>query len=248
MDLAPALEHTQFSPSMPEAARFPSLATAKTAIESVFEAGALRIHKSSAGFDDRDVAAAIDVIERAENWIDDGSLKYLVLDFGHASRSMQGAHPRSVPVRSANFAVLLHAHANLVLRVPVISVAIARTRIAGADLEMALSSNVIFAEEEASFVLPRRGDGDGRVFSFLDSKLGPKFGPGTFDGGVTLTAHEMRELRLVRDVYPSGEAGPGVDKWMAQSIRRHNAAYLVYRAQRVVAPVRWSEITETAGA
>lgn len=247
MDLAPALEHTQFSPSALEAARFPSLATTKTAIESVFAAGALRIHKRSAGFDDRDVAAAIDIVERAEGWVDDGSLKYLVLDFDHASRPVQGPHPRSAPIKGASFAVLLHAYANLVVRVPVISVAVARTRIAGSDLEMALSSNVIFAEEDASFVLPRRGHGDGNVFSFLDSKLGPKFGPGAFDGGVTLTAHQMRELRLVRDVFPVGEVTPGVDKWMAQTVRRHNAAYLVYRAQRVVAPVRWSEVAEIAG-
>ena len=45
------------------------------------------------------------------------------------------------------------------------------------------------------------------------------------------------------EVHEPGNTLAKAGHWMHMTSRKHNAAYLIYRAQRVVNPVRWSALT-----
>ena len=183
------------------------------------EAGALIIAKGFAGFDDADCLAALDAMEQAEGWVWDGRLRYIVFDLAH-ERAKE-------PPRPSHFDPLLYAYANLILRAPVISLAIARGDLSGSDLEIALASNAIIASSTARVTLPRSLD---RALALMER-------------GASHAASDLVSERLVAEVHEPGNTLAKARHWMHMTSRKHNAAYLIYRAQRVVNPVRWSALT-----
>lgn len=198
------------------------------------EAGALIIAKAFAGFDEADCLAALEAMEQAEGWVWDGRLRYIVFDLAH-ERAKE-------PVRPSNFDQLLYAYANLILRAPVISLAIARGEISGADLEIALASNAIIASSSARFTLPRNLSGvAGRL---LAGKMREDRALALIERGAAHAASDLVSERLVAEVHAPGEVLAKGRHWMHMTGRKHNAAYLIYRAQRVVNPVRWSALSQ----
>ena len=197
------------------------------------EAGALIIEKDRDGFDDADCLAALDAMEQAEGWVWDGRLRYIVFDLAH-ERAKE-------PPRPSHFDPLLYAYANLILRAPVISLAIARGDLSGSDLEIALASNAIIASSTARVTLPRSLDGvSGRL---LAGKMRQDRALALMERGASHAASDLVSERLVAEVHEPGNTLAKARHWMHMTSRKHNAAYLIYRAQRVVNPVRWSALT-----
>lgn len=159
---------------------------------------ALIVTKSRAGFDHGDVqglAWLLDVIAGGAF----GRLKYLVFDFSHAegcSSAVEG------------FEALVAANAQLVRDAPVITIAWARSHMAGADLDFALYCSMLVAESGARFSF----DGDPSALFGLYAALVRRIGfvetERLIETGARLDASDMRDLCLVKDIVePRGGVG-----------------------------------------
>jgi hypothetical protein len=62
--------------------------------------------------------------------------------------------------------------------------------------------------------------------------------------GPSYAASDLVSERLVSEVHAPGDTLAKARHWMHMTGRKHNAAHLIYRAQRVVNPVRWSALTQ----
>lgn len=154
-----------------------------------------------------------------------GRLKFLVFDFAHEGFPLS--------LGAEGFDVLLGELCNLILAVPVITVASARANLAGADLEFALACNIMVSEAERRFSFAADVAVSVAAYGLLAQKVGFVRAERLMEKGEIVGAAEMLDLYLVKDVVDEAEDFSGVEAFLRKSARRHNASYGIYRAQRM---------------
>ncbi len=187
----------------------------------------LVITKLVAGFDD-------DCVDSLRRIVDDvaagrlGPLKFLVLDFAHhMERDSEGG---------TDFNRLVNEVAQLILRAPIVSVACVRANMAGADLELALACNMMIAETGRRFSFAADPALSLATYGFLSQKIGFVRAERLMEIGESMDAGQMRDLLLVKATLERGAGFGEVEQFLARALRRHNAAYAIYRAQRIASP------------
>jgi hypothetical protein len=185
----------------------------------------LIVTKLSQGFD-RDCVNDLARLLAAISCGEISRLKYLVFDF---------AHPRDgASAGSEGFEDLVVANAELILRAPVITVAWARSLLAGADFEFAIHCSMLVAEKDALFSF----DGEPATLFGLYSSLARKIGfvktQRLIEEGAILGAQEMQNLLLAKDVVEPQNGLAAIRGFVRQCGRRYNATYSIFRAQRSV--------------
>ncbi|MGA8170231.1 MAG: enoyl-CoA hydratase [Methylocystis sp.] len=185
----------------------------------------LVVAKSRPGFDD----GCVEELTRLLNAISRGRItcpKYVVFDFAHRRQGDANG--------AIGFQQLVAANSELILDVPVITVAWARSFMAGADFEFASSCAMLVAERDALFSF----DGDpARLFGLYASlarKIGLVKTQRLMETGAVLGAEDMRNLNLVKDVVEPRQGLPPIDDYMRRCGRHYNAAYSIFRAQRSI--------------
>jgi hypothetical protein len=187
----------------------------------------LVITKLVAGFDDECVDSLRLIIEDAAAGRR-GPLKFLVLDFAHhMERDSEGG---------TDFNRLVNDVAQLILRSPIVSVACVRAHLAGADLELALACNLMIAEAGRRFSFAADPTVSLATYGFLSQKIGFVRAERLMETGDSVNAEQMRDLLLVKAMLEEGAGFGEVEQFLARSLRRHNSAYAIYRAQRIASP------------
>jgi hypothetical protein len=187
----------------------------------------LVVTKLAAGFDDA-------CVERLGHIVEDvvagrrGRIKYLVFDFAHhMERDSEGGQ---------GFDQLIRAVADLVLDVPIVSVASVRADLSGADLELALACNVMVAEPGRRFSFAADPAVSLATYGFLSQKIGFVRAERLMERGASLDAVQMNELLLVKSLLEPNLGFAGLEQFLDRSVRRHNSTYGIYRAQRIAHP------------
>ena len=187
----------------------------------------LVVTKLVAGFDD-------DCVEGLRRIVGEvaagrrGSLKFLVLDFAHhMERDSEGG---------ADFNRLVNEVAGLILNSPVVSVACVRAHMAGADLELALACNLMIAERGRRFSFAADPALSLATYGFLSHKLGFVRAERLMENGENLDTGQMQDLFLAKATLQEGAGFAEVEQFLTRSLRRHNSAYAMYRAQRIAHP------------
>lgn len=196
-------------------------------IHRLSDVDTLLVSKPSAGFD----RSCVDNLRLLLRKISAGELpglKYLVFDFAH-----QGEGPADA---AEGFDDLASANAQLILDAPVISIAWARTYLAGADLDFALSCSMMVADRSARFSFDADLTSAVGVYGSLAQKLGFVKAERLMEGGEVLTAEQMLDLCLVKHIVEKDEGIVGAERYVKQCGRRYNASYSMFRAQRITTP------------
>jgi enoyl-CoA hydratase/carnithine racemase len=185
----------------------------------------LIVTKSSQGFD-RSCVNDLTRLLAAISCGEISGLKYLVFDFAHCRDGDATG--------SEGFEELVVANAELILRAPVITVAWARSLLAGADFEFATHCSMLVAEKDALFSF----DGEPATLFGLYSSLARKIGfvktQRLIEEGAILGAQDMRNLLLAKDVVEPENGLAAIRGFVRQCGRRYNATYSIFRAQRSV--------------
>jgi len=201
-------------------------ATVGLAIHDLPALKALVVSKTEAGLSTGTVAA----LSRLVRAVAAGTLplNFLVFDFHHAG-SADTSDERG-------YRDLVQAVTDLILDAPVVSVALARGTMAGADLELALACSMMIADETARFTF----GGDAGLSTGLYRVLAQKIGfvraerliemDGAIDG-----AH-LGGLLLLKEVVPTQAGTAGLEGFLRRMSRRHNSCCGMYRAQRIATP------------
>lgn len=187
----------------------------------------LIVSKPSAGFDRN----SVDNLSLLLSKISGGELpglKYLVFDFAHEGEGAAEA--------AEGFDDLASANARLILDAPVISIAWARTSLAGADLDFALSCSMMVADRSARFSFDADLTSAVGIYGSLAQKLGFVKAERLMEGGEVLTAEQMLDLCLVKHIVEKDEGIVGAERYVKQCGRRYNASYSMFRAQRITTP------------
>jgi len=191
--------------------------------------GAIVVSKDRPGFD----AAAMDGVRQVVRDARGGQLgplKYLVFDFAHMDEVDGEAED--------GFDGLIIEVANLILAAPIVTVAFARGRVGGADLEFALACSMMIGEEGAHFSFAADPIVAIGTYGFLAQKIGFVRAERLMEDGDSLSAQQMHDLLLVKSIAPTGAGLSGVEAFLGKVVRRHNASYGIYRAQRIASPLR----------
>ena len=196
---------------------------------SVGSLDALIVTKSRAGFDRGGVQSLSWLLEIIAGGAF-GRLKYLVFDFAHPAGEASGA--------AEGFEALVAANAELILDAPVITLAWARSAMAGADLEFALHCSMLVAERAARFAF----DGDPEALLGLYAALARRIGfvktERLIESGARLGASDMRDLHLVKDVVETRDDAEAIEDYVRRHGRRYNASCAIFRAQSMaMAPI-----------
>ncbi len=184
----------------------------------------LIVTKSCPGFD----RPTVEDLRRLFSAVAQGSfagLKYLVFDFAHPEPGAAEA--------SEGFEELIAANSELILEAPVISVAWARATMAGADLDFALYCSMIVAEQNARFSFEGAPEALSGLYSALSRKIGFVRAERLIDEGRILSAEDMRDLCLVKEVVEPERGFSAFERYIRRSARRYNASCAVFRAQRI---------------
>lgn len=199
----------------------------------------LLVSKLGAGFDRRcvdDLSLLLRKISQGEL----AGLKYLVFDFAHQGEGAADA--------AEGFDDLASANAQLILDVPVISIAWARSYLSGADLDFALSCSMMVADRSARFSFDADLTSAVGVYGSLAQKLGFVKAERLMEGGEILGAEQMQELCLVKHIVEKDEGIGGAESYVRQCGRRYNASYSMFRAQRITTPpVRRQSLAAAVG-
>ncbi len=152
--------------------------------------------------------------------------KFLVLDIPSCQEGM-GKPPNG-------FDECVEDVMNLIVEVPVISIAWARGLLAGADLEMALTCSIMVGEPEAALSFERDLVNSLRSYSLLAQKIGFVQAERLMENGTVLGAKAAYDLMLLHSIVPP-QGGPfdGIAEFVKTRTRRHNSSYGIYRAQRI---------------
>lgn len=192
------------------------------------DVSALVVSKLSAGFD----RSCVDTLTLLLRRIAEGKLtglKYLVFDFAH--QAAEGAAEAA-----EGFEDLASANAQLILDAPVISIAWARSYMADSDLDFALSCSMMVAERGARFSFDADPAASIGVYGSLAQKIGFVKTERLMESGEVLTADDLRDLFLVKEVVENVDGMAGIERYVKQCGRRYNASYGIFRAQRITMP------------
>jgi len=131
-------------------------------------------------------------------------------------------------------------------RVPTLTtIALVQGEALGGGFEMALSADLLVAEESATLGLPEvlfnlfPGMG---AYSLLARRAGRRIAEDVILSGRVLPARRLHELGIVDIVAPDGEGERTVAEWIARNRRRANAFCGVMRARSQVFPVTREEL------
>jgi enoyl-CoA hydratase/carnithine racemase len=196
------------------------------AVERLDDLDTVILTKTACGFDAATIAELRERIrDAAAGKL--GRLKFLVVDFAHDGYAG--------PANSDEFDALITEAANLILSAPIVLVANARGPMAGADIEFALACSMLVGEAGVEFSFAEDPIVSVETYGFLAQKLGFVRAERLMESGEILTAHQMQELLLLKDVIDDSE---GLRGFLAKTGRRHNSCYGIYRAHRMASPVR----------
>ena len=190
------------------------------------EAEVLVLSKPRRGFSRQELARFAETVDAAV----DGRFpkaRYLLLDF-HTTAPDTG-------LVSPEFNRLAANIETLVSRSPLIAAACVRGRIGGSDLELALACNMLVADAGAEFHFASE-QGSLGLYGSLATKLGYVFAERLMEQGVTLTAEQMKDKLLVREVLELSEGLDPLWRFLDRTSRRHNASWAIFRAQRMATP------------
>jgi enoyl-CoA hydratase/carnithine racemase len=190
------------------------------------EAEVLVLSKPRRGFSRQELARFGETVDAAI----DGHFpkaRYLLLDF-HTAAPDAG-------LVSPEFNRLAANIETLVSRSPLIAAACVRGRIGGSDLELALACNMLVADAGAEFHFAAE-QGSLGLYGSLATKLGYVFAERIMEQGATLTAEQMKDKLLVREVLDLAEGLEPLWRFLDRTSRRHNASWAIFRAQRMAAP------------
>jgi enoyl-CoA hydratase/carnithine racemase len=189
---------------------------------------ALIITKCCAGFD----KGVVEELRNLLTTIARGGvigLKYLVFDFAHPAEN-------GIAEGAEGFEELVAANAELILDAPVISIAWARSLMAGADLDFALYCSAMVAETPARFSFEGDPNALFGLYAALARRIGFVKAERLIDRGDALSATEMLDLCLVKEVVEPEDGFSAFEHYIARCGRRYNASYAVFRAQRIAMP------------
>lgn len=189
---------------------------------------ALVVSKRAAGFDEASVSRYAALLRNVACG-GFGRLKFLIFDFCHAE-------PEPCALAATGFETLAATNASLIVNVPVISVAWARTQLAGADLEFALSCSMIVGERGARFSFDADPANSVGMYGLLAQKIGFVKAERLMEGGEPITAEQMSDLFLVRHLAEQEEGFDEIERFVEKSTRRYNSSCNIYRAQRIAMP------------
>ncbi len=124
------------------------------------------------------------------------------------------------------------------LDVPV--VALVRGQCLGGGLELAAACSFIVADEDAWFGQPEIKLG---VFApaasvLLPARIAPAVAEDLLLTGRSIDAPEAKAVGLVSDVFPSGQAEAGLQRWLADNVLPRSAAALRFALHALRAPLR----------
>jgi enoyl-CoA hydratase/carnithine racemase len=153
--------------------------------------------------------------------------RYLVLDF-HTAAPDAG-------LVSPEFNRLAANIETLVSRSPLIATACVRGRIGGSDLELALACNMLVADTGAEFHFSA-DQGSLGLYGSLATKVGYVFAERIMEQGAILTAEQMKDKMLLREVLELSEGLEPLWRFLDRTSRRHNASWAIFRAQRMATP------------
>jgi enoyl-CoA hydratase/carnithine racemase len=210
----------------PQDAAAPAAPAPGLALQRLDDLDTVILTKTATGFD---AAAIAELRERIRDAAAGrlGRLKFLVVDFAHSGYAG--------PANSDEFDALITEAANLILSAPIVLVANARGPMAGADIEFALACSMLVGEAGVEFSFAEDPIVSMETYGFLAQKLGFVRAERLMESGEVLTAEQMHELLLLKDVIDDDE---GLRGFLAKTGRRHNACYGIYRAHRMASPVR----------
>jgi DSF synthase len=115
----------------------------------------------------------------------------------------------------------------------------------GGGFETALSSDIIIAEESATFGLPEilfnlfPGMG---ALSFLSRKVGMAAAEKLVLSGELLKARQLHEMGIVDVVAPDGQGESVTQDWIRKNQRRKNGFQAVQQARKLVNPITREEL------
>ena len=138
-----------------------------------------------------------------------------------------------VTQRSEAFGKLITANAELILNAPVISIAWARSDLRGADLEFAMSCSTIVAQRGARFCFDEGSADSFELYNALAQKIGFAKAERLMENEEVLSAEEMEELFLVKQVVEYDDGRSGIERYVERLGRRYNASCGIFRAQRL---------------
>ena len=185
---------------------------------------ALIITKTAPGFDQAAVdALRLLVVEAAAGRL--GVLKFLVIDFAH------DGFPLSIG--ADGFTSLVAEVETLILAAPIVSIACARANLAGADLEFALACSMTIGEADKRFSFAADVTVSVGTYGLLAQKIGFVRAERLMATGEIISAAQMDELMLLKEVLDAGGGHEGLDAFVGRVTRRYNASYGIYRAQRM---------------
>ncbi len=186
----------------------------------------LVLSKPRRGFSRNELARFAETVDAAV----DGHFpkaRYLLLNF-HTAAPDNG-------LVSPEFNRLAASIENLVSRSPLIAAACVRGHIGGADLELALACNMLMADTAAEFHFSA-DQGSLGLYGSLATKLGYVFAERIMEQGAILSAEQMKDKLLVREVLELSEGLDPLWRFLDRTSRRHNASWAIFRAQRMAAP------------
>ena len=188
---------------------------------------ALVVTKSAPGFDGGCVETLRRIVTETCN-SSLGRVKFLVFDFAHLGRDES--------IAAEGFQELVGTVADLILTAPVVPVASARSFMAGADLEFALACSMFIGEHGTEYSFGADPVGSVGLYGSLAQKIGFVRAERLMDRGDVLSAEEMRDLLLLKEVSESGAGLGAIDRFLRTRARKHNSCYALYRAQRIALP------------
>lgn len=143
---------------------------------------------------------------------------------------------------------VVHANATS-MDLPIITVSLVEGDARGGGFEVALSSNLVFADHNARFALPELQfnlfPGMG-MYSFIARRLSVAQAERMILSGRVYTGHELQEMGLVDELAEPGLARAAASDYIAKYSQRHGTQCAVYKAGRRVNPIEYDELHDLA--
>lgn len=216
------VDGTEWRPSVIDPARTILAAAPGLCVERIEDVETLVVTKTVPGFSPA-VVAGLTALVRAAAQGRLGRLKFLVFDFAHEGFPLS--------LGAEGFEALVAETSNLILAAPVITVAAARSNMAGADLEFALACSMIVGETARRFSFAADPTVSVGAYGLLAQKIGFVRAERLMEKGDIIGAAEMEALFLLKETL---EDAPGaIEAFVRKTARRHNACCGIYRAQRI---------------
>jgi hypothetical protein len=165
-----------------------------------------------------------------------GSVKFLVLDLANGRAPTEPW--LSTPSDEVDVSPLVVATANLILEVPIVSVAWTRGWIAGSDLQLALACSMMAGEENSLFSFDADPLLSPELYTLLARKLGFVRAERLIERGEILDAQSMCDLLLMKEIASSRADTKAIESFLRRRLRRHNSACGIYKAQRIAMPIQ----------